>query len=234
MLTAALVTLIQEEVGAAWSRAKILDALNRAQNDLLGGDCQLKRVKPDPFLTTVSGTYTYTPATSLYDSSLGTKGALVGDVRAVRDIYIDVTNMATLDQLALNTSFVRTVDAEFRPRDNRIHLIFDETDSIGPSLSDCVVKWPALYNPGATTITWKAEAYLWPDQLLTENIALDIPEDFQESLLLQHVLKGIQRREFGSGTDALREYYTTRSAFRLKYSKMKTQDGDMIAIPRPC
>lgn len=234
MLQAALVTLIQEEVGSAWSRDRIREALNRGQMELLGGDCQLMRAKPDPFLTTVSGTYTYYPALSLYDASLGTKGALVGDVRAVRGLYIDVTDLATLDQVSLNNNFQRVVKGEFRPNNNRIYINFDGTDSLGPLLSDSLIKWPALYNPGATTITWRAEAYFWPAQLLTEAIALSIPEDFQESLLLQHVLKGIQRKEFGSGTDALRDYNTARSAFRLKYSKMKSQDGDLVAIPRAC
>lgn len=234
MLTAELVTLIQEEVGALWSRTRILAALNRAQNELLGGDCQLMRVKPDPFLTTVAATYTYYPALSLYDSSTGAKGALVGDVRAVRDLFIDTTNMSTLDGLTLDTSFIRVVEAEFQPHQNRIHINFDETDSKGAELSDCVIKWPAGYNPGATTITWLAEAYLWPNQLDTENIALTIPEDFQHTLLLLHVLKTIQRREFGNDENLKREYQEAKSAFRIKYSKMKSQSGDMTAIPRAC
>ncbi len=234
MLTAALITLIQEEVGAAWSRDRIREAVNRAQNELLGSDCQLMRVKPDPFFATLAATYTYTPATCLYDATTGVQGSLVGDVRAVRAIYIDSTNMDAIDEMALSTGFRRVVLGDYRPRETRVQIQFDETDSLGAGLSDCVVKWPALYNPGATTIIWKAEAYLWPNQLVSENIALGIPEDYQERLLLQHTLKSIQRREYGKGTDAAAEYNQARSEFRLKYSKMKSQDGDLIAIPRAC
>ncbi len=234
MLTAALVTLIAEEVGAAWSRDRIREALNRAQNELLGGDCQLMRVKPDPFFATLATTYSYTPATCLYVSTTGAQGALVGDIRAVRAIYIDSTDMDSISELSLNTGFRRVVKGDFRERENRIQIDFDETDSLGAGLSDCSVKWPALYDPGATTIIWKAEAYIWPTQLTAESIALSIPEDFQESLLLHHVLKSIRRKEYGSGTDLLREYLLARSEFRLKYSKMKSQDGDLYAIPRAC
>lgn len=234
MLQAALITLIQEEVGSAWSRDRIRESLNRAQNELLGGDCQLMRVKPDPFFATLAATYSYTPATCLYDATTGAQGSLVGDVRAVRAIYIDSSDMDTIDQLSLDTGFRRVVEGDFRPRETRAQITFDETDSVGAGLSDCSVKWPALYDPGATTIIWRAEAYLWPAQLLSEGFPLSIPEDFQESLLLQHVLKSIQRREYGKGTDAVADYKEARSKFNVKYSKMKSQDGGLIAIPRAC
>jgi hypothetical protein len=232
MLAGAFVTLLQEEVGSAWSRTRLLEATNRGQNEILGVDCMLQRVMPDPFLATAASTFTYTAATSLYDASTGAQGSLVGDVRAVRDIYLDSSSLATIDALALDTNFFRAVKSESLPTERRIHVNFSSLDSRGAGLSDCTIKWPFLYNPGATTLTWRAVAYLWPTQLTSESIALQIPEDFQHTLLLLHVIKNIQRREFGREDAA--DYKSELSRFRVKYAKMASQGNGMTCNPRPC
>lgn len=232
MTTAELISLLAEEVGSAWSRTRLLQALNRAQNELLGTGNQLMRVKPDPFFATTDAVYTYAASSYLYDASTGAQGSLVGDIRAVREIYIDTTNMSTLDELALDTNFTRVVQAEVLPKENKVHLRFDATDSIAANSSDCTIKWPALYNPGTTTITWRAKAYKWPTQLTAESVALSMPEEFQPSLLFYHVLKHIERREFGRNSDALALYRDELSRFRLKYAKMPSFEGDMTCLPR--
>lgn len=232
MTTAELITLLAEEVGSAWSRARLMQAINRAQNELLGMDCQLTRVKPDPFFATTTGIYTYAASSYLYVATTGAQGALVGDIRAVREIYIDTTNMSSLDELALDTAFTRVTEVESRPTENKIKVRFDGTDSLGANLTDCNIKWPAIYNPGTTTISWRAVAYAWPTPLTAETIALSVPEDFQHSLLFLHVLKHIERREFGRNDDAEIMYQRALSRFRLKYSKMSSFDGDMTCRPR--
>lgn len=232
MLTSAFITLLQENFGAALTRTKLLEAVNRAQNEILGVGCQLMRIKPDPFLTTVLGTYTYQASDALFDASTGAKGAAAGDIRAVRAIFIDTTNLSSIDQLALDTNFTRITYTEVLPRENKVHIKFDSTDSLGPLLDDCVIKWPALYNPGATTITWRAEAYKWPNQLTSESIALSVPEDFQESLLMEKVAQRIERREYGRDDDRAAAFRAENSRFRLKYNKMPSQSGDLTCHPR--
>jgi hypothetical protein len=209
-----------------------MQATNRAQNELLGMDCQLTRVKPDPFFATTSGTYSYAASSTLYVSTTGAQGSLVGDIRAVRELYIDTTNMSSLDELALDTNFTRVTEVETRPTENRVKVRFDATDSLGAGLADCTIKWPAMYNPGTTTIAWRAVAYTWPTQITSEAIALSVPEDFQHSLLFLHVLKHIERREFGRNDDAEIMYQRALSRFRLKYSKMPAFDGDLTCRPR--
>jgi hypothetical protein len=209
-----------------------MQAINRAQNELLGMDCQLMRVKPDPFMATTTAVYTYAASSYLYVATTGAQGALVGDIRSVREIYIDTTNMSSLDELALDTNFTRVTEVETRPTENRIKVRFDSTDSLGANLTDCNIKWPAMYNPGTTTIAWKAIAYTWPTQITAESIALSIPEDYQHSLLYLHVLKFIERREFGRNDDSAIQYREALSKFRAKYSKMPAFDGDMTCRPR--
>lgn len=235
MLQAAFITLVQEEVGSSWSRDRIREATNRGQNELLAEDCALMRVKPDPFLATTTGIYTYALSSYLYVATTGAQGALVGDIRAVREIYLDYSDLAAIDQLAIDSNFSRATEVSLKPRENRVVLKdWDAMDSLGPNLADCTVKWPSYYNPGTTTVNWRARAYTWPTQLLTESVALSIPEDFQECLLLPHILKSVRRREFGADRDMQEMYKEARARFRLKYSKMQGRGMDMTCQPRPC
>lgn len=229
MLQAAFITLVQEEVGSAWSRDRIREATNRGQNELLGIDCSLMRVKPDPFFATTDSIYTYAASNYVYVATTGAQGSLVGDIRAVREIYLESSNLAAIDQLSLESDFSRATELVQLPRENRVRILPDYQDSAGPLLADCNVKWPSVYNPGTTTTTWRCKAYTWPTQLTSEGIALTMPEDFQESLLLLHILKNIRRREFGKSDQS--EYKEERSRFRLKYSKM---GGDLTCHPRAC
>ena len=232
MTTAELITLLAEDVGSAWSRTRLLQALNRAQNEILGVGCQLQRVIPDPFMATTTAIYTYLASSYLYVATTGAQGALVGDIRSVRDIYIDTTNMSSLDELALDTGFTRVTQVETKPKENKIRLRFDSKDSLGASLTDCVIRWPSMYNPGTTTISWRAVAYTWPTQLTAESVALSVPENFQHSLLYLRVSKHIERREFGRNDDLMAQYKEAKSEFQLLYNKMPSFEGDMTCLPR--
>jgi hypothetical protein len=69
--TAQFISLILDEVAASYTRAQVLDVTNNAQNEILGENLMLMRVRPDPFMTTVDATYSYVAASSFHDSSAG-------------------------------------------------------------------------------------------------------------------------------------------------------------------
>ena len=52
--------LIQRIAGNLFTRQQLLDAVNQAQNEILGRDIHFMRVLPDPYLRTTAGTYRYT------------------------------------------------------------------------------------------------------------------------------------------------------------------------------
>jgi hypothetical protein len=150
------VSLILDEVGAAWTRAQILDIVNNAQNEILGEDLMLTRVRPDPFFATTDATYSYTAATSIYDSSAGTQGSLSGDVRTVKEIYSFNNSVSIFDYQTLDPASEKPNQVEFTQTKDRVTMRFDCVDSLGPTLSDCTVKLYATNNPGTTTTVWRA------------------------------------------------------------------------------
>jgi len=87
MTTPDLITMIVEYIGSELTRARALTYLNNAQNQLLIGNNRLMRVLPDPFLTTVAGTFDYAASDSLYSSSGDVKGATQYDIYNVSRIY---------------------------------------------------------------------------------------------------------------------------------------------------
>lgn len=224
MLTSAFVTMVADEVGAAWTRAQILDVMNDCQNEILGEDCGLMRVRPDPFLTTADATYSYVASTSLFDSSANTKGAAVGDVRTVRKVYSYNNSVSIFDNQTLDPASEKPNQVEFTQTKDLVTMRMDVIDSLGPNLADCTIKLYATNNPGVTTISWRAECYLWPNQLTSESIALSIPADFQRSLLLFDVLKILERREYGRSDAAMQTYEMYRKKFRRRYNAQINSD----------
>jgi len=112
------------------------------------------RIKPDPFFATTDATYSYSPTTCLYVSTTGAQGAVVGDIRAVRDIYTlsQLNDILTPGQIGPVSS--RPYNFEYDARGLITHARFDEEDSIEPDSSDCAVKWWPENNPGTTTTTF--------------------------------------------------------------------------------
>ena len=227
-------TLIAAEVGASWSRALILGAINRVQNELLGTDNDISRVKPDPFMTTVAATYGYVATARLHDSSEGTSGSLIGDVRTVRKIYSLSSSIDILGFTALDPGSARPYTLNRRGNWDEVEARCEFVQSKLPDSSDALIKWWEGNDPGATTIYWRAEAYLWPTQLLSESISLTVPEDFQDSLLMEGVLKRIDRREFGRSEERMQMYEFEKKRFRTKYSATPNNNGPLVARPLDC
>lgn len=226
MTTSAFVTMVLDEVGAAYTRAQVLDVVNDVQNEILGEDCLLTRVRPDPFLTTVDGatTYSYVATSYIHNSTENTSGALVGDVRAVREIYSYNNSVSIFDYQTLDPASEKPNQVEFTQTKDRVTARFDCIDSIAPSSSDCTIKLYATNNPGVTTTVWRCLCYLWPNQLTAESVALSVPADFQRTLLFMGVLKHLERREYGQNQFALSEYDMYRKKFRRKYNAQASSD----------
>ncbi len=231
MTTSQFVSLILDEVGSAWTRAQILDITNNAQNEVLGEDLMLTRVRPDPFFATTDATYSYTAATSLYDSSAGTQGSLVGDIRTVKELYSYNNSVSIFDYQTLDPASEKPNQVEFTQTKDRVTMRVDTVDSLGPTLSDCTVKIYATNNPGTTTTTWRGVAYKWPAQLTSESIALSVPADFQDTLLFFEVMKRLERREYGENAFTFQQAEYYRKKFRRKYNAQASSDL-RVAPPR--
>ena len=230
MTTNELVTLIAEHVGAAWTRARILEALNRAQNEVLCSDNALSRVKPDPFLATAATTYSYAASSTLYVSTTGAQGALVGDIRAVRKIWTPQVSFSLFPLQALDLHLARYYTVEH----DKIRVYCDFIDSKEPSSADCSIIWPAGYDPGATTITWQAEAYAWPAQLTAETVSLTLPADWHHTLLLPGTLKALEPREFGQPGPNLTLFDRAHTKFKTRYTGTPNSSGPLEARSLNC
>lgn len=231
MTTAQFITLILDEVAASYTRAQVLDVTNNAQNEILGENLMLMRVRPDPFMTTVDATYSYVAASSFHDSSANTSGAVVGDIRTVTEIYSYNNSVSIFDAQTLDPASEKPNQVEFTQTKDRVTARFECIDSISPTASDCTVKLYATNNPGATTTTWRGCVYLWPNQLTAETIALSVPADFQDTLLFMEVIKRLERREYGENNFSFQQAEYYRKKFRRKYNAQASSDL-RVAWPR--
>lgn len=231
MTTSQFVSLVLDEAGAAWTRAQILDIVNNAQNEVLGEDLMLTRVRPDPFLATTDATYSYSAAAALYDSSAGTQGSLCGDIRTVKEVYSFNSSVSIFDYQTIDPSSEKPNQVETTQTKDRVTMRCDVIDSIGPSLSDCTVKLYSSNNPGTTTTVWRAVAYKWPAQLTSESIALSVPADFQDTMLFFEVMKRLERREYGENAFTFQQAEYYRKKFRRKYNAQASSDL-RVAPPR--
>lgn len=233
MTTAQFITMVLDEVAASYTRQQVLDVVNDCQNQILGEDCGLMLVRPDPFLTTVAGStsYSYVASTSFHNSTENTSGAVVGDIRTVREIYSYNNSVSIFDNQTLDPASEKPNQVEFTQTKDRVTMRFDCIDSIAPSAADCTVKIYATNDPGVTTTVWRGRVYLWPNQLTSENIALSIPADYQRTLLFYEVLKVLERREYGQNTFTYQEAEVYRKKFRRKYNSQATTDL-RVAWPR--
>lgn len=231
MTTAEFVTLLLEEVGAGWTRPRALEVANDVQNEELGCAIDLMRVKPDPFVATTDAVYTYAASSFLYNATTGAQGSLIGDIRDVKEVY-RLPSAQSLDDLTpLDPTSDKPQYIEYHnPR--RVIARVDVIPSIEPDSTDCTLKWWEQYNPGTTTITWRAVAYTWPSQLTSENVALKMPADFQRTLLLWGCLRHMERREYGKVDPVM--HIRERMRFRTKYQARSGQNIMGVAQPRFC
>lgn len=197
MTTGAYISwLIRRLGGNKFSRQDLLEAVNQAQNEILGRDIAFMRIKPDPYFRTTASTYTYVASTAILDS---VDGATAYDVRNVSRIYtFNVRSSPIFEYGGLNRTSHRPETMVNPMVSDETIIPSDVTQSSNPSSSDCSVRLWRENNPGTQTTIYLAEAYKWPTQLTSETISLSIPANFQRGLLKYAVMKDLEYTEFGS------------------------------------
>lgn len=228
-----LVSILSKDVGTALTRQELLETINRVQNEVFAETTQLMRIKPDPFLTTVDGEYSYVASTSLFSSTDGTKGSTQWDIRTVKKVYSFISDNSLnwvgtsgfgsgsyrpnlIEDLPSSTNTIATIDLE----------ISKKADN-----NDCKIIFFEGNNPGDTTITWRVEAYRWPNQVTSPTTELEIPDDFADNLYYWGVMKRIQRAEYGRNDGPVQQFEYYLKKFRSKYNRAPSQLED-ICYPR--
>lgn len=81
-----------------------------------------------------------------------------------------------------------------------IEVSADTSESLEAISGDAIVDIWRENAPGNTTDVYIARAQRWPDQLLTEDVPLTIPDKFQTTLLRYAILRDIEYTEYGRNT----------------------------------
>lgn len=181
--------------GNLFSRQDLVDAVNQAQNEILGRDILFMRVRPDLFFHTTTAVYSYAASTYLFNSIDGTTQY---DIRNVSRIYtFNIRSSPIFEYGGINRVTNNPETFQTLPGSTEVTLPADVTQSIAPLSADCTIKLWRENNPGTQTIIYLAEAYKWPTQVTSEAIALSIPEQFQRGLLKYAVLRELEQTEYG-------------------------------------
>lgn len=197
MTTSQFISWLSKRVGGnKFSRTDLLDAVNQAQNEILGRDIFFMRIKPDPYFRTTDGTYSYAASTAIRDSIDGTT---TYDIRKVSRIYtFNIRSSPIFEYGGINRTTHRPEYMVNPMSSDETIIPADCEQSVTPNSADCRVKLWRENNPGTQTTIYLAEAYRWPTQLSSESVALSIPEQFQRGLLKYAVLKDLEYTEYGS------------------------------------
>jgi len=196
---------------------------NDAQNVILGPEHPMMRVQPDPYFTTTKDIFSYVASLACKNADTLEPGAVVGDIRSIARIY----------SLSPRCGVFPLVMAGWSPRPQRIGVgrgevwldaRFALVKSKKPVAQDCLIKWDKSNNPGDTTKTWFAEAYLWPRQIISTNIPLTVPDNYQTGILLETVLAMVEKRSYGRAGYSREEYLYDISQFQSEYANDATQE----------
>lgn len=232
MTTAAYITWLSKRIGGnSFSRVELREAINLAQNEILGREIRFMRIKPDPFLVTTDGTYRYVASTSVLDSL---DGATTYDVRHISRLYTNNNRRSGILDYGGVHSISSKPDKLANPHTSpEVIMSVDFEQSLAPSSSDAVIKFFRENNPGTTTETYMVEAYKWPTQIVSENIALSIPETFQRNLLKYAVLQELEYTEYGSADRPIELYEREISKF-LSWANGGATTDPTCTPPRDC
>lgn len=223
--------LIKRIGGNKFSRTDLLDAVNQAQNEILGRDIYLMRVKPDPHFRTTAGTYNYVASTAVRDSIDGTT---TYDIRNVSRVYtFNIRQSPIFEYGGINRTSHRPETMVNPAASDETIIPSDCEQSMAPSSTDCRVKLWRENDPGTTTNIYLAECYKWPTQLTTEAVSLSIPEQFQRGLLKFAVLKELEYTEFGSA-DKPEEMYKKELAKFDAWANRGATTRPTHTLPREC
>lgn len=194
-----MVDLVIEHAGAEVPRAKAISAVNAAQNDLLGiKRLRLMRVLPDPFLTTVAGTFQYAASSALFSSVGGVKGVTQWDIRDIGRLFAMDEAQGYLPYAGYGAPSFRPLEPVSPGNSPEVDAPAELIPSKEPLSQDASIVFWEDNDPGTTTITWRAEAYRWPTQFTGEGVALEVPAGYHRTLLLWKVLQLFGIRQYGA------------------------------------
>ena len=227
--------LLESLPGADYSRAKVREIVNDVQNEALAGkDGRLMLIKPEPYLVVVSSSIKRYVANTSLVSSLD--GETTYDVRRIKRVY---ANTSSSNQYGSYKKYggnaqpfpARRVNIRAVPE---VVMPCESQDSTEPLDDACIVDFHRDFSPSVSTELYNVEAWAWPDQLLSENIAIKIPIQFRKTLLLYGVLSKIETRDFGRD-DTIAEKYAKALSEWYNYDEVgQASFRQMVTPPRDC
>jgi len=225
MNTSQWITLFQQRLGESLSRAGILAELNAIQNTILGQqDFNLCKSKGENILATSEGTYDYT-----FDTATDGRS-----VRRVAEIWYWSTSSSGYGGYGTSYSALDCgfgADYQKHPQEPKYYVNFQGTDSLSAGDAKCKISFQSDADPGATTDKFILEQYVWPEQLVSENVAFTIPDGFVNDLLFFALKKSVEEQQYGAD---LYNYPQYKVAFS-KFAKYDTGTGkyiDYSTVPR--
>lgn len=227
--------LLESLPGADYSRAKLREIVNDVQNEALASrDGRLMQIKPDPYLVIVSAaTRRYTANTSIVSSL---DGSTTFDVRRVRRVFAYTSKNNPYGSYGGYGNGVQPfpptmVNPSGIPE---VTLPVQSQDSSRPLEDDCLLDFHRDFSPSVSTDLYNVEAWEWPVQLTTENIAIKLPLQFQKTVLLFGVLAKIETRDFGRD-DTIADKYEKALADWYRHDETGQADfRPLRTIPREC
>lgn len=190
MNTQQLVSLLKDDFAPGYARIKILDYVERAQNEMFNQDCtQMLYLNdaddsfPIPILSTTEGTLKYTPsASNLVDSDGDAISLTVGgysvSIRKIIRVFIQVSSLSTsydntfigrtFDWAGINDNWSRKI-YKIRYRDVPMSP-YDKTNAEDAHLI-------FAEDPGTHTDKYYIEFYYGPISLSSESIDLSVDGD---------------------------------------------------------
>lgn len=216
MLASEFINFFLSQSAVSVDRTKILSNANWVQNKIAGMDTEFLRILPDPYFLTTDATYTYVANDVCRAATSDTPGDSVGDVRVIREIYNNSDRNSWSSDFGRNP-FPRYAWGE---GGRRWRAPITCPGSNVPETDDCLVYWDLNNNPGTQTTLYRARAYRWPTQMLSESADtyLTIPDDFAFDLLYEAVKALIEDSAYGRADYPLGMENVHMKRFRTKYS----------------
>ncbi len=197
MTTAQYVSWLSKRVaGNLYSRQDLVDAINMAQNEILGRDIKYMRCNPDAYLHSTVDVYSYAASTYLFS---GVNNTTQYDIRDVKRVYTyNIRNSNIFAYGGLNRTSHRPDLEVNNYASDEVEISCDVVPSILPNAADCTINLWADNNPATSTTVYRVVAYKWPTQITSESVAISIPEQFQRFLLKYAIFRDLEYTDFGS------------------------------------
>lgn len=211
MRTIELVKLIRKKCLNFKTTQEILELLNIAQNELLGEDCSLMRVNPDPFLVTSAGVFQY-------DVALG--------IRNVEKLYVRNPNINSYE--GRDRSMANFLTSFYDELGNTLFKVPVYIEQSADFDIQASIIFDADYDPSTTTTEYRMIAYSWPEQLTSTLIPLTIPVRHQSTTLLYRVMQMIDEERFGASNVWDKKYDDVIGMFQTDINKDLNIDNSSI------